>query len=179
MNQQPNKRTAMTPDVAQPDFTELTVAVFTSGFQIRGALHIYGALQTYLNDEQKPTVSVFGADVVGLDAANQVHMTQPEALVYKPGAEIMLFESMPPQGTLTLPPHSEALVMYLDRFAVSGKFYMGQDVRIGDFIDTGKQQYLPLTDVKMYPLFAARPGLVNTAQLALLHRTAIRLYHKP
>ena len=178
MNQQARRTTVM-PDVAQPDYTEMQVALFTSNFQIRGALPVYGALQTFLNDEQKPTLSVFGADVVGLDAANQLHMTQPEALTYKPAIEIILFQTLPPQGTLTLPPHIEGLIMYLDRFAVSGNFYMGQDVRIGDFIDSGKQQFLALTDVKMYPLFAARPGLVNSAPLAVLHKSAIRLYHKP
>lgn len=179
MQQQPAKRTGVMPEVAQPDFAEMRVALFTSTFQIRGALHIYGALQTFINDEQKPTLSVFGADVIALDAANQLHMAQQETFIYKPGAEVILFETMPPQGALTLPPHAEPLVMYLDRFAVSGRFYMGQDVRLGDFIDSGKQQYLPLTDVKMYPLFAARPGLVSTAPLAVLHKTAIRLFHKP
>jgi hypothetical protein len=166
------------PEVAQPDFAEMRVAVFTSSFQIHGSLHLYGALQTFLNDEQKPTLSVFGADVIALDASNQLHMTHQEMFIHKPGAQVVLFETMPPQGSLTLPPHTESLVMYVDRFAVSGKFYMGQDVRLGDFIESGKQQYLPLTDVKMYPLFAARPGLMTTAPLAEIHRTAIRLYHK-
>ena len=41
------------------------------------------------------------------------------------------------------------------------------------------KQFLALTEVKIYPLFAARPGLVNAAPLAVLHKSAIRLYHKP
>jgi hypothetical protein len=165
--------------IVEPHFVEVGATVLTSTFQVRGKLRILGIMQTFLNDEQKPTLIVYGADVIGFSVTNPVgRMSQPEVVVAKPDAAIVALEAIPPQGQLTLQPHTEQLMLFTDRFAVAGKFHMGQDARLADFAESALQQFIVASDVKIYPLFQARPGLAQAAPLALVHRSQVRLYYK-
>ena len=162
-----------------PTYVEVGATVLTSTFQVRGKLHVLGVLQTFMNDEQKPTLSVYNADVIGLNASNPAaHMTQPEVIITKRYASIVALEAMPPQGQLSILSRSEQLMMYTDSFVMSAKFHMGPDAHLADFTEASLQQFLLASDVKIYPLFQARPGLVQAAPIALIHKSQIRVYHK-
>ena len=52
------------------------------------------------------------------------------------------------------------------------------DAHLADFTEASLQQFLLASDVKIYPLFQARPGLVQAAPIALIHKSQIRVYHK-
>jgi hypothetical protein len=165
-------------NLGEPAQLEVRVAILTAAFQIRGTLRIIGTLQTYMNDDQKATLIIYGAEVTGVEASNPVRMTQPELIINKRAVQIILFEEMPPQGALTLLPRGESLVMYLDGFAAAGKFYMGQDARISDFADASLQQFLVITDMKVYPIQQVRSGLITNAPLGMIHKSVIRFYHQ-
>jgi hypothetical protein len=165
--------------IGELHFVEVGATVLTSAFQVRGKLHVLGIMQTFLNDEQKPTLVVYGADVIGFNANNPVgRMSQPEIVVTKRDAAVLALEAIPQQGQLTLQPHSEQLMLFTDRFAVAAKFHMGQDARLSDFAESALQQFVVASDVKIYPLFQARPGLVQAAPIALIHKSQVRLYYK-
>ncbi len=162
-----------------PNFIEVAASVLTSTFQVRGKLHVLGVMQTFMNDEQKPTLSIYASDVLGIDASNPAaHMTQPEIIITKRYASIVALETMPEQGQLSLLARTEQLIMYTDRFAVAGRFHMGPDARLNDFTEASLQQFILASDVKIYPLFQSRPGLVQATPLAMIHKSQIRLYHK-
>src|SRR5258706_15244346 len=111
----------------EPEQLEIRVVVLTSAFQIRGALKMMGVLQTFMNDDQKGTLTIHEAEVTGIEAGNPVRMSQPQVIVNKRAAQVILFDEGLPQGTLTLLPRAEGLVMYVESFAAAGKFFMGQD----------------------------------------------------
>lgn len=166
-------------NLAHPDYMDIGVTVITSSFQIRGKLHILGMIGTFLNDEQKPTVVVYGAEMLGLEANSRIRVNKDEVVISKRAALVIAFDELPPQGTLAMLPRMENLAVYLDHMALSANFYMGQDARINDFADTSLQQFLIASDIKFYPMFQARAGLVQSAPMGVLHKTAIRMYHRP
>jgi hypothetical protein len=160
-----------------PAQVEMSVAVLTSIFQIRGKLHILGDLATFLNDEQRTTMSVYDTNVLGVSASNPAaQMTQSEMIMNKRSAHLIAIEGTPP--SVTLLPRIESLVMYTSQFAFMGKFHLGTDARVTDFAETSLSQYIPVTEVRIFPLFQARPGVINAASLAFIHKTAILTYHK-
>jgi hypothetical protein len=166
-------------NVGQPNFVEMGVTVFTSAFQMRGTLQVLGVMQTFLNDDQKPTFTLHGAEVLGVSAANPVKMNQREVIVTKRSIQCLLFDTMPPQGAMALLPRQEPLVVYVEGLAISARFYMGQDARLADFADSSMQQFLTAADLKLYPITQMRQGLVNAAPLGVIHKTAFRFYHTP
>lgn len=163
----------------QPEYAEMGVTVLTSSFQIRGKLRIFGIMGTFLNDEQKSTLTVYDAEMVQIEANSRIKVNKDEVFIYKSAAQVIAFDAMPPQGALSLLPKAEPLAMYLDHFALSAKFYMGQDARLGDFAGASLQQFLFATDLKFYPTFQARTGLVQAAPMGIVHKSAIRFYHRP
>lgn len=163
----------------EPTFVEYGATILTSTFQVRGKLRVLGVMQTFLNDEQKPTLSVYNADLIGFNISNPAaRMSQPEVFVSKESASIVALEAIPPQGQIMVQSRYEALMMYTDRFALAGKFHMGPDARLADFVGATLQQFIVASEVKIYPLFQARTGLVQAAPVALIHKSAIRMYHK-
>jgi hypothetical protein len=165
--------------VLEPTFVEYPITLLTSTFQVRGKLHVLGVMQTFLNDDQKPTISLFNADVIGFNISNPAaRMTQPEVIISKESATIIALDAVPPQGQITMLSRVELLMMYTERFAIAAKFHMGPDTRLGDFAVASLQQFIIASEAKFYPLFQSRTGLVQAAPIALIHKTAIRMYHK-
>jgi hypothetical protein len=162
--------------IAGPNFIEVGVTIFTSAFQMRGTLQVLGTLQTFINDEQKPTFTLYNAEALG--TTNPVKMSQQELVVSKRSVQCLLFDTMPPQGSIALLPRQEPLVVYVEGFAISARFYMGQDARIADFSDASMQQFLAAGDLKLYPIGQVRPGLVSSAPLGVIHKSAFKFYHK-
>jgi hypothetical protein len=162
----------------QPNYTEIGAVVFTAGFQIQGTLHVLGILQTFVNDDQKPTLIVYGAEALGLEPTNPAaRLTQQELIVNKRSIQIIGFPTPPPQGSLTLLARGEPLVMYTDNFAVAAKYHMGPDSRVADFAEASLQQFIVASEAKIYPLFPTRPGFFSASSVVLIHKNAIRMYH--
>lgn len=160
-------------------YTEVPASILTAAFQVRGKVRTLGNLQTFLNDEKKPTLSVYNADVTGFDVTNPAaRMTQPEMFITRAAIIAVLFETPPPPGQIVLPPHTESLMVYSDRFALSGRFHLGPDARLTDFAEISPLPFIVISDAKIYPLFQPRPALVQSAAIALLRRSAIRLYYR-
>jgi hypothetical protein len=117
--------------------------------------------------------------MLGLEANSRIRVNKDEVVISKRAALVIAFDELPPQGTLAMLPRTENLAVYLEHMALSANFYMGQDARINDFADTSLQQFLIAGDIKLYPMFQARAGLVQSAPMGVVHKTAIRMYHRP
>jgi hypothetical protein len=166
-------------NASQPNYTEIGVVLFTSGFQIQGTLHVLGVLQTFVNDDQKPSLVVYGADAMGFDVTNPAaRLTQAEMIVSKKSMQLIAFPAPPPSGSITLLARGEALVMYTDKFAIAAKFHMGPDARLADFADVSLQQFIIASEAKIYPLFQSRPGFFSASPIVLIQKNAIRMYHQ-
>lgn len=162
-----------------PDQVETNVAVLTSVFQIRGRLPVLGQFMTFLNDEQKVTFSIMGANVLGVASGNPAaQMTQPEMFVFKRAIQVMLLETdtIPPNTVLF--PRTEPMVLYTDQYAIMGQAHMSPDARLADFIDASIAQFIAISQAKVYPLFQARPGLAQSTVLAMVHKGMIRSFHR-
>jgi hypothetical protein len=158
---------------------DLAVTIFTSLFQIRGKLHVAGVLQTYMNDESKSTLPVADAEIVTFDANSPaLHMSQPEFIIMKHDAEVILFDQPPAQGMISFLPRTEMIVAYTNRLAVRGKFYMGTDSTIGSFVGAIAGMFAVASDITVFPLVPVNGGIVGEAPVALISKAAFRALHK-
>lgn len=172
------KRATGTGPIAGPSVTEFPVTLFTANFQARGALHSPGVLQTFLNDEQRPTLTFYNADVIGFEATNPAaRVSVPELIARKVACQVIAFDRRPPSDQYTLLPHVEPAAMYTDQFLIEGNFHMGADARLADFADTALQQFIIASDARIYPLFQPRASLVGGAPVIAVHKATIRFYH--
>lgn len=162
-----------------PSTTEVNVAVLTPLYQLRGRLQYVGVLQTALNDEQRPTITMINSAVLGLLQTNPAaQMTQAEMFVSKRDCHAIAFEGMPPTGAITLLPRFERLVVYTSHFAIMGKWYMGSDSRVNDFAEAAQGLFLIASEVRIFPMFQARPGMIGAATMAVVYKRSVLAYHQ-
>jgi hypothetical protein len=169
----------LAPQPMTVSHTEFNVTILNDSFQTRAVMRAIGLLTTYLNDDSKSTMTVFNGESVGLDPSNPAtRIVQDEIVFRKVMCHFIAFESIPGDGHVVLLPREESLVMYTSRYAIHGKFHLGPDDRISDFIEVQLAQFVVITDAHIYPLFQPRTPMITAAPLVLLHRSNIRMYHK-
>lgn len=156
-----------------------SVTVLTAGFQINCTLHAIGTIQTFLNDEQKDSLTLFDATMYGLRSDNPAaSVAVPELHIRKPMIAAILFDAMLPQEEVGLLSRKVPVAAYTADFVVQGNYHLGPEDRVGDFIDVAKSAFTGATDVSVFPLFEARAAVIQQAPLAFLHRSQIRLHHQ-
>lgn len=154
------------------------VTVLIPGFEVRCMLHSVGLMQTFLNDELKPILTLHQAAVLGLERGNPAtSMSLPELYVRKDHCHAIAFEQMLSQEETGLMPHVEPLAVYTSHYVLQGKVHMGTEDRVHDFIATGKSSFIGLTDVAIFPLFELQSAMIQQSPLVFVYRDAVRMHH--
>lgn len=154
------------------------VTVLLPGFEVRCMLHSIGMMQTFLNDELKPTLTLHQASVLGLERGNPAaSMSLPELYVRKSVCHMIAFEQMLSHEETGLMPRAEPLAIYTSDFVLQGKVHLGSEDRVHDFIATGKSYFIGLTDVAIFPLFEPQAAIIQQAPLAFVYRDVVRMHH--
>jgi len=152
--------------------------VLLSGFQVRCTLHSIGMMQTFLNDELKPVLTLHQASVLGLQRGNPAtSMLLPELYVRKDQCHMIAFEQMFSQEETGLMPRVEALAIYTSDYVLQGKVHLGTEDQIHDFIVAGKSYFIGMTDVAIFPLFELQTAMIQQAPLVFVYRNAVRMHH--
>jgi hypothetical protein len=169
-----------TPPISEGvNFTEFGCTVLTEMFQAKGKLHSIGGLSTFLNDEQKPSVSVFSAEILGLLPNNPAtRIVSNQLIIIKGRCEIIALDVMPDPAVVVVPSRYEILAMYTDQYAIQAKFHMGPDSRLSDFVEAGGQQFIVATEARIFPLFQPRIPVLSSAPFLFVHRASIQMYHE-
>ena len=157
---------------------EIAATVLMPGFMAEGTLQVRGMLQTYINDEQRPVMSLYDVSLYGLEQGNparSVHV--PELFVRKSVCQVIAFQETFSQEDVGLKPRLERLAAYTSHYVVQGNFHMGADALVGDFIEASKSWFLNVTDAAFFTLFPAQAGILSGAPLVFLHREAVRMHH--
>jgi hypothetical protein len=158
---------------------DIQVTVLTVAFQIRGTYRGPSTIQTFLDDETKPTFSVFNANVLGVSLQNPAaQMFQPEMIVTKKSCHALIFEGVVPPGALVIPPNITPLIAYTDSYAVMGKFRLASGTSMTDFTERTPTPFIAVTEARLFTLFQGRPGIVSAATTALMRKELIRSYHR-
>jgi len=154
------------------------VTVLLPGFEIRCMLRSVGLLQTFLNDELKPILTLHDASVIGLERGNPAtSMALPELYARKDLCHAIAFDEMLPQEETGLMPRGEPMAIYTSHYVVQGKLHMGSEDRPHDFIATSKGQFIVLTDAALFPLFELQARMIQQAPLVFVHHSTVRMHH--
>lgn len=152
--------------------------VLVPEFQIHCTLHSVGMMQTFLNDDLKPTLTLHEASMLGLRRGNPAtSMSLPELYVRKDQCHALAFEQLFSQEETGLMPRVEPLVLYTSDYVLQGKVHLGTEDRLHDFIATGKSYFIGMTDVAIFPLFELQTAMIQQAPLVYVYRDAVRMHH--
>src|SRR5579871_1736340 len=102
----------MTSPQRDSGYAEVSASILTAAFQVRGKLRVPGNLLTFLNDENKPTLSAYNADVTGFDVTNPAaRMSQPEILISRQAIIAALLDANAVPGLNVASARTESLMV--------------------------------------------------------------------
>ena len=157
---------------------EIPTTILLPGFMAEGTLHVRGMLQTYINDEQRPVLSLYDASLYGLEQGNPARSVRvPELFLRKDVCQAIAFRETFSQEDVGLKPRSERLAAYTSHYVIQGNFHLGTDALVGDFIEAAKSWFINVTDAAFFTLFPAQAGILSGAPLVFLYRDAVRMHH--
>lgn len=154
------------------------VTVLLPGFEVQCVLQSVGLMQTFLNDDLKPILTLRRAAVLGLERGNPAaSMALPELYVRKSVCHAIAFETPLSQEETGLMPRVEALAIYTSHYVLQGKAHLGTEDHVHDFIASTKSHFIGLTDVAIFPLFELQAAMIQQAPLVFVYRDAVRMHH--
>lgn len=157
----------------------IPVTVLTAGFQAICTMQVFGSLQVFLNDEQKPVFPLKQITLHGLEIGNPAaSMNLEELFVRKDECQVLAFERMFSQEETGLMPRVEQLAAYTSHFVIQGGFHMGSDAPLGDFIGSSRSRFMGVTDAYVFPLFEPQAAIIQEAPLIFVYRDAVRMHHR-
>jgi hypothetical protein len=155
------------------------VTILLTGFQVQGTLIVFGMLQTFINDEQKDTFTVKDAVVHGLEEGNPAGSMQlPELFIPKTQCHALAFEATLSHEETGLLPRTESLAVYTSHYVMQGKYHMGSDALLSDFITVSKSSFIGVSNAYFFPLFRAQTSMIKQAPLVFIHRNTVRMHHR-
>jgi hypothetical protein len=76
-----------------------------------------------------------------------------------------------------LQPVSRVLTAYTPTFAIQAEFHLGAEMRVTDFLEAFSAAFLPVTNVKLFPLVPPKTELAVSRPFVLLNKKFITMYH--
>lgn len=155
------------------------VTILLPGFQVRGTLLAYGLMQTFINDEQKDVFIIKDAVVHGLEEGNPAaSMNLPEMYILKNQCHALAFEEVLSHEETGLLPRVESMAAYTSHYVIQGKYHMGSDALLADFVTVSKSFFLGVTNAYFFPLFRAQTSMIKQAPLVFIHRDTVKMHHR-
>jgi len=152
------------------------IEVLTAHFQVGGGFSPRGNPGVFLNDQQVETFIIEEATSQPLNYGTKLgQVTTTPAFIPKDEVHILTLDGFHPHEA-SLMPKPVRLLIFTDSFAIRGTFHTGAETPASDMFVLGGP-FFPLTDVE---IFSTRPMAVDVnggAELAYIHRNAVRLFY--
>jgi hypothetical protein len=165
-------------ELQAPPLQRHGVQILTTRFQISGQLETIGPPDNFINDSTRDSIALHEAQVTPLTPSSPLgSLSRPHIVVLK--SEIMLLyptsaESRASIQTLT---RRELLVAYTPLAVCRGHFHMPVEANLNEFLSVTPGLFLPVTETKIFPLFELPAPFPGEADLLLIGRAHLHLYH--
>ena len=165
---------------AAPLRRQFPVRIYASELILDGQLEPLGHLLDDLNDPTKTGFLLHNAQICPLVKGSGPRPFALQRITANKSDFHLIYPSdADDRDSLTLMRRTEQVIVYTSRFVVRGRFHMGGETRLRDFVDGLSGTYLPVSDATVFPLFQPSIDIPKRYPLLLINKRQIRLYHPP
>jgi hypothetical protein len=157
---------------------DIPAKIMMDQFLIEADVKSVGALDTNMNNEAYNYLTINNAVSTPWYQSNPINQLDFTEGYLKLSDVLLVYPTDPKaQEKIQLMQHSEAVIFYLERFAVRGDLSMGSDMLISGVLDSLDKRFLALTGASVFPMFPARTSMPQNMPIVLLNRDKISHYH--
>ncbi len=162
-----------------PDFTRPSYAatVITPDFEIIGQIEPIGPWLDYLNAKDKYTLPVKNARVLPFGTAASNTPDKPVVFVNRLDVCFIYLPDRAAHQTVNMLRNVQPAIAHLGPFVGRGEFHMGMDASLLTFMDDLAGHFFPITNVDLHAKVALPVPLPPKAELLLVSRLHVPVYH--
>jgi hypothetical protein len=154
------------------------VQILTADFQLSGQLETAGAMLMFLNDPDRNSFSLCDVHLTSFDPASPLkELSRPHIVIRKPQIVLLHFTEDESRSLVRLLRRRELMVAYTPVAVCKGYLHMADDANVSNLLDVAQGDLVPVTDVQVFPLIELPAPFPAEAELMLVGRSQLRLYH--
>jgi hypothetical protein len=162
----------------QPTIQRYEVQVIGRTFQFTGQMAPVGRVLDYLNHEDSFTFSLHEVTISPLTPGSPVAgVTRPEITVSDSELGLIYFLDPEYRQKVDVLRNHDRVIAYTPHAVLRGNFHRGAETRLTDLFDLMQGNYLPMTDVSIFPLTALPAPFPQKTDLLIVNRFFVNLYH--
>jgi hypothetical protein len=160
----------------RPPSQSYSVQVLTPSYQFTGTLEIIGSLIEYLNDASRDGLVLMDAHIAPLTPGGTLKdLARPSVTVRRGEIVLIGFPDLQPE-VRTLQ-RREYYIAYTPVGVVKSAFHLLAETRATDFLSTMTGELLPISEVDVFLFTPSRLPFQERADLMIIGKRYIQLYH--
>ena len=154
------------------------VQIVGRDLQYEGEMEPLGPVLDFLNAPTRSTVPLFSVRVtpISLDGPFK-GVSRPEITVDRNELGILYFFDPEYRSKVQMLRNADSVIAYTPHAILRGRFHRGAETRLRDLFDAMPGDFLPMTEVSVFPTTDLPRALPAQADLVILNRHFVRFYH--
>ena len=151
--------------------------VITTTFQITGQIEPIGPWLDYLNAKDKITVPIYHARMLAIGTAAGPVPEQPQVMVNRNHICLIYLPDRNSHQTVHMLKNVQTAISHIGPVICRGEWHMGIDARLATFIDDLPGDFFAVTNADLHAKVALPAPLPHKAELILVNRRYVLVYH--
>jgi len=165
-------------ELQAPPIQRHEVQILTIHFQLSGQLEAVGPVDYFINDPNRDCLALYDVRLVPLTPGGPLKpLSRPHVVVLKPRIVFLYLGSAEARTSIRTLARRELLVAYTPLAVCRGYFHMPAEANVNDFLGVTPGDLLPVTEASVFPLIELPDPFPAKADLLLVGRAYIQLYH--
>ncbi|HSD82428.1 MAG TPA: hypothetical protein VLG46_01135 [Anaerolineae bacterium] len=161
-------------DYTRPRFE---VMLITTAFQITGQIEPVGTWLDFLNARDKFTVTVHNAHILAIGTSVGPAPEKPQAYVNRNDICFIYLPDRNSHQSVYMLKNLQTAIAHLGPVICRGEWHMGVDATLATFVDDLPGHFFPITNADLHAKIALPAPLPHKAELILVNRQHVALYH--
>jgi hypothetical protein len=152
--------------------------ILSPHFQFSGQLETVGPAGYYINDPARTSFSLHDARMAPFTPGSPMKgIIRPHIVIIKSEIVFLYLASEEARTSVSLFARREQMMFYTPIGVCRGHMPMPAEGRIGDFLNVVPGELLPILDAQIFPFIDLPAPFPTQAEMILLGRSHLTLYH--
>ena len=165
-------------ELRAPPIHRHKVQILTAHFQLSGNLETVGPAGNFINDSTRDGLVLYDARLVPLTPDSPLKPLSRSHVVVRRSEIVFLYlASAETRASIHTLARRELLVAYTSVAVCRGYFHKPAEANPNDFLSVTPGDLLPVTETYVFPLIELPEPFPSQAEMLLVGRTYLQIYH--
>lgn len=162
-----------------PDFTRprYEATVITTEFEISGQIEPVGPWLDYLNAKDKYTLPIYNAHILAIGTSVGPAPEKPVVYIDRASVCFIYLPDRASHQNVNMMRNVQAAIAHIGPVVCRAEFHMGVDATLLTFMDDLNGNFFPITNADLHAKVVMPAPLPHKAEVLLVNRPHVSIYH--